>query len=136
MISDLRSCLARANTLESERKEFLQTLEIRSRDNSILPKLITEYNSNRSKYQTENGEFNSNAFESVYEKHMKLFDSDIKYIARTRDSQMTLEHEIDSINQKFVQEFKSLQNSSNEKRQQVLQYLETAYENFWKSLTT
>ena len=45
---------------------------------------------------------------------MKLFDSDIKYIARTRDSQMTLEHEIDSINQKFVQEFKSLQNSSNE----------------------
>lgn len=128
VISDLRSCLARANTLESERKEFLQTLEIRSRDNSILPKLITEYNSNRSKYQTENGEFNSNAFESVYEKHMKLFDSDIKYIARTRDSQMTLEHEIDSINQKFVQEFKSLQNSSNEKRQQVLQYLETAYE--------
>ena len=50
----------------------------------------------------------------VSTKHMKLFDSDIKYIARTRDSQMTLEHEIDSINQKFVQEFKSLQNSSNE----------------------
>ncbi|CAX45183.1 pH-response regulator protein, putative [Candida dubliniensis CD36] len=130
VISDLRNCLAKADILESERKEFLQNVELKGRDNNILPKLISEYNSNRSKYQTANGEFNLNAFENVYEKHMKLFDSDIRYIATTRNLQMTIEHEIDLINQNFVQEFKLLQNSSNDKRQKVLQYLETAYEKF------
>ena len=130
IINDLRDQLSQANTMEKERKGFIRNLEIKSRDNNILPKLVKDYNTHRSEVYTEQGDFKPNCFESVYESHLKLFDPDLKYILETKDLQVSLEQKINIINNQFIQEFNNVKTASQEKRQGTLQILENGYEKF------
>ncbi|RCK64118.1 pH-response regulator protein palA/RIM20 [Candida viswanathii] len=130
VINELRDCLSQATTIETERRDFIHNLEIKSRDNNILPKLVEEYNSHRADVYNDQGDFKPNCFEPVYERHLKLFDSDLKYVTETKDSQVNLEHKIDAINNKFIREFNNVKNASQEKRQTKLQILEDGYEKF------
>lgn len=130
VINELRAHLSQVSTVESERKDFIHNLEIKSRDNNILSKLVQEYNTHRSEVYSDQGDFKPNCFEPVYERHLKLFDSDLHYISETRDFQVNLEQKIDIANNKFIHEFNKVKNASQEKRQSKLQILEDGYEKF------
>ncbi|CAK9435701.1 uncharacterized protein LODBEIA_P04280 [Lodderomyces beijingensis] len=127
VITELRNCLSEWDELESERAKFVQNIEIKSKSNNILPKLIQTYKDNKDSLYDSHGDFQSNKFELVYESHLKLFDPDLSYIQTTKKTQQRLEQRIDAANSKFEQLYSSSVNATQQRRQRALQDLDTAY---------
>ncbi|EGW30966.1 uncharacterized protein SPAPADRAFT_142371 [Spathaspora passalidarum NRRL Y-27907] len=125
VISDLRKILFEIDNVRKKRTEFLEAIEIKSRDNNILPRLIDEYKTNYNLYESEN--LKELAFEPVYEQHIQMFAEDVKFVESSKELQIRLEQELDVLNNRFHQEANLHQSSSQSKRQEALQSLETAY---------
>lgn len=126
LISDLRNAIENLNQLETSGQDFLKSLEIKSRDNNILPKIIEEYKKNHQKVN-QSGQFDERFFEPVYENHMSMFNSDMKYIEILKSKQMLLEADVDRLNKMFIEQTKHIKSDSQNKRQLVLQNLESLY---------
>ncbi|EMG49564.1 pH-response regulator protein palA/RIM20 [Candida maltosa Xu316] len=135
IVIELRSCLSQGSAIETERQNFIQELEIKSRDNNILPKLIKEYNTHSIDAFNEDGDFQPQFFEPVYEKHIKIFNSDLQKLENSKEAQVKLEQEIGTINDRFRREFNHVRNASQEKRQSALQQLEHGFEKFLEIVT-
>ncbi|KAI5951930.1 RIM20 [Candida jiufengensis] len=127
IVTDLRDLLSQITSLRTNRQKFLQSIEIKSRDNNILPKLIDEYKRNKKQLYDDQGNFKPTKFELIYEDHIKLFNPELSYINTTKQDQQSLESQIDSTNKNFVQEYTTNINSTLRKRQDSLQNLDTAY---------
>ncbi|KAK6461419.1 BRO1-like domain-containing protein [Scheffersomyces coipomensis] len=127
IISDLRDALNQVIKMEEKRKEFLSGLEMKVRDHNILPLALEEYKANQDKMYDDNGNINPRAFEPVYERHLKIFNDDLKVLESSKKDQIKLENEIDTLNNRFISEFNSENNQSQTKRKEVLQTLETVY---------
>ena len=128
VVAELRTALNDWDSIESSRSQFLQDVEIKNRDNNILPKLIQEYKQRKEDALYDNqGQFHTNAFELVYESHLKMLDLDISYIQQTKLEQQQLESRIDTINTQFIQLYTSTVNSTQQKRQMAMQQLDSAY---------
>lgn len=130
IISDLRGAVNEVNKSEEKRKQFLHELEIKARDNNILPKVIEQFKSKQDQMYDENGVIQERIFETVYEQHLKLCQQDLEYVEQLKQHQVILEQEIETLNQRFISEYENTTNESQLKRQEVLQTLETVYSKY------
>ncbi|KAK6459186.1 BRO1-like domain-containing protein [Scheffersomyces xylosifermentans] len=135
IVSDLREAVNQASVLEQQRKQFLMDLEIKSREKNILPSVIEEFKAKQDKIYDENGNFLEREFESVYEKHILEFTRDMKFIESTKSKQESLEHDLDTLNNRFVSEYSDRSNESQSKRKDVLQTLETVYSKYLEAIS-
>ncbi|KAM9903753.1 hypothetical protein OXX69_007824 [Metschnikowia pulcherrima] len=124
---ELRDLLAETAKLETKRERFAASINLKSRNHSILSVVIDNYKKNPEKFLGENGNVDRVKFEPVYEKHIAFFDQDLAYLAQSKDQQIALEKKIDETNQKFSHVRAATLNKAQESRLQVLQKLEADY---------
>lgn len=130
IISDLRGALAEVADLENDRKIFSQGLEIKARDNNILPKLIDDYKQRRNEFYDNQGNFKELAFEPIYENHMRIYDNDLQYVESLKNRQIKLESQLDTLNKRFLEEYEISNNISQSNRRDALQALESVHSKY------
>jgi len=126
LLNDLRSCVNEYASLESSRKQFLQKVDIKSRNNDIMPSIMEEYKRNH-KVIFDNGKFDDRAFEPIYDAHIAMFNSDLKFVSSLESTQREIERELDELNRRFTREITRPNDDSQMKRQDVLQTMELSY---------
>ncbi|KAK6205540.1 BRO1-like domain-containing protein [Scheffersomyces amazonensis] len=127
IISDLRKALNEGSKIEENRREIIAGLEVKVRDNNILPLVLEEYKDNQDKIYDDNGNIKTRAFESLYDRNLQIFREDLKQLEASKNRQIAFENEIDMLNNRFVTEFRSGNDRSQTKRKEVLQTLENVY---------
>ncbi|KAI5957989.1 RIM20 [Candida theae] len=127
LVSELRRRIDDLQSLQSSRQKFSRQLDIKVKNDSILPKLVQEYKRNEKNIYDKDGHFNSAKFELVYEDHLKLLSSDLSFLDETRVRQTHFEQEIDNLNNEFIHEFNTTVTSTQRARQEALQTLDTAF---------
>ncbi|CAI5756897.1 unnamed protein product [Candida verbasci] len=128
-INYLRDLLSQITTLEEERKTFLNSLEIKSRDNNILPKLIEKYKANPKEINDLDAN-NISIFEEIYVNHLKSFNIDIDYLNKSKETQIELENNINLANNEFIKSYQATKDSTTIERENSLQTLEIAYNQY------
>jgi programmed cell death 6-interacting protein len=126
VLNDLRSCVNEYTSLERSRKQFLQKVDIKSRNNDIMPNIMEEYKRNH-RVIFDNGNLDDRAFEPIYDAHIAMFNSDLKFVSSLETTQRDLERELDMLNRRFVKEVTRPNDESQMKRQEVLQTMELTY---------
>lgn len=126
-ISHLRDLLAKLDKMVSDRDAIIDGVEIRSRGNSILGKVIEKYRQDKLAAYNENGSFNERMFEPVYEEQIRMFSSESYSVQEQRTLQQQLQQEITASFQDFKQQWKNRTSESQAHRQQVLQHFESVY---------
>lgn len=116
----LRQAVNDATDLTKKRKNFLHRLEIKARDNNILPKIIEEYKKNKST------EINTQSMEAVYRKHMAIFNEDVRHFDDLKQLQIHIEGRIDKLNNEFVR-LRDTTVSTKSQRQAMLETLEITF---------
>lgn len=129
-IVDLRELVSQSDELFGKRREFLSRLEIKVRNNNILPIILDKYKQNKEYYHNDEGKIESRFFEPVYEQHLNVFQDEIKFVEAEKQKQIDLENKIGHLNNDFVLKHSQVHNESQNKRQQALQSLEQAYTTF------
>lgn len=144
VVNDIREALNETYEMEILRKSFLKSLENKSKDNNILPKVIGGYKSNPNKYLHD---LNESSFEPLFQTHMKLFNEDLEFVELLKNKQKVLENKIDELNQRFIKLYEgegdgddtsndSAQNHKpNSDRQNSLQVLEDIYSQYLQLIT-
>lgn len=127
LVTDLRAHVDRLQSLELDRQKFLRQLEIKIKNDSVLPKLVNEFKRKGKEMYDDHGNFMSAKFELVYEDHLKSFAPDLSFFDETKANQAELEQQIDDINNKFIQEYKSTVTLTQRNRQDALQTLDTTF---------
>lgn len=130
IIGDLRTVLEEVGNLENDRKVFMKELEIKARDNNILPKLIEDYKRRPHEFYDEEGNFIERGFESTYEYHIRIYDQELKYVESLKRKQGLIESQLDTLNGRFLEEYEKTSTFSLSKRQEALQALETAHSKY------
>lgn len=134
IINDIREALNDTQVMETERKQFLKTLENKSKDNNILPKLIGEY-----KVRSQDADFinnlNESSFESAFSQHIKIFNEDIEFVERLKAKQIVLEKKIDQLNELFLEHYKPETDAPTADRRNCLQILEDIYSRYLLVIT-
>lgn len=132
IVSDMREAINETNELEQSRKQFLHRLEMKSKDNNILPKLIEEYKTR----QNEISEINEASFEMVYSQHMKMFNEDLVFVEELKNKQIILENKINELNNTFNEKFPNDKgDGSQSERKETLQFLEDVYSQYLQLIT-
>jgi programmed cell death 6-interacting protein len=126
VVLQLKETLTEKKKLEINRDTFLETVEIKSAQYNILPKIISEYKSIMANFKDL--EINTDTFAPVFERHIKNFDKDIEFIEKEKDKQRKLEDKIDKLNTQFSH----LNNSQgvNTEREKALKQLDGAYSQY------
>lgn len=127
IIIKLRELINEVSRIETQRKQFLTRLEIKARNNNILPSIIDSFKKKQRKLYEENATIDERSFEDVYERHITMFNSDLRFLEDLKHAQIALEGNIDHLNQEFESEYQHTNNESQYKRQEVLQTLENVY---------
>ncbi|CCH41026.1 pH-response regulator protein [Wickerhamomyces ciferrii] len=124
LVLNIREALNRAHRLETDRENFIETVEIKSLHYNILPKIISEYKSIQSNVNDLKIEIKT--FEPVFEKHIKNFNSDIDWIEEQKLKQREIENKIDEFNNQFIR-YRSTNQSTNNSREESLKFLDTVF---------
>lgn len=127
IIIKLRELINEVSRIENQRKQFLTRIEIKARNNNILPSIIDSFKKKQRKLYEENAAIDERSFEDVYAKHITMFNSDLTFLEDLKHAQIALEGNIDDLNQEFESEYQHTNNESQYKRQEVLQTLENVY---------
>lgn len=127
LISELRDLLKEVDNLEKSRQRHLLSIEIKSRDHSILPAILSEFKKNPSSFQNSEGTIEPSKFEVIYEKHLRSYSADFEFVERSKQQQVALEKKIDQTNAEFAQARNISFDSSQRKRLEMLQSFEEAY---------
>lgn len=127
IIIKLRELINEVSRIENQRKQFLTRIEIKARNNNILPSIIDSFKKKQRKLYEENAAIDERSFEDVYEKHITMFNTDLRFLEDLKHAQIALEGNIDDLNQEFESEYQHTNNESQYKRQEVLQTLENVY---------
>ncbi|CUM45321.1 pH-response regulator protein palA/RIM20 [Debaryomyces fabryi] len=127
IIMQLRDLINEVGRIENQRKQFLTRIEIKARNNNILPSIIDSFKKKQYKLYEEGSVIDERSFEDVYERHITMFNSDLRFLEDLKHAQIALEGSIDDLNQKFESEYQQTNNESQYKRQEVLQTLENVY---------
>lgn len=127
---DLREKLLQLEKLVASREKFSSGVEIRSRNQTILPVVIDHFKRNPAKFREPDGTINASKFEALFERHLRYFSNDVAYVELLKQKQSKLE---DSIHTAFL-EFKDASaagfDESQRKRHIALQGFELAYSQF------
>lgn len=127
LVAELRDLLREADSLEKSRHRFLSSINIKARDHSILPAILNEFKKNPEQYQDSKGNIDTTKLEAVYERHIKFFSTDLKFLENLKEQQIELEKKIHEANAGFSQARTVDYDKSQRKRLEVLQSFEEAY---------
>lgn len=127
LLCELRNALNDAETLKNERSRRLKDIEVKTKNNSILPSVVNEYKTSKSRIIAPDGSIDEDTFTPVYDKHITMFDPDLKFVNFLKEKQENLEEKINSLNTKFVTEIEMKYNLSRGEHLEILQTLESAY---------
>lgn len=130
IITDLRNAVNQVSVLEEQRKRFLLQVELKAREHNILPSVIEEFKLKQNEMYDENGNVNERSFEVVYDKHIKLFSKEMKFMESTKSTQISLENDIDTLNSRFISDYNTRSSDSQVKRKEALQLLEAVYSKY------
>lgn len=125
-ILSIRDALNRAHKLEVERNNFIETVEVKSLQYNILPKIVSEYKSIQSNFNDL--KVDSNTFEPVFQKHIQNFSKDIDWIEKQKTEQREVEDKIEELNKQFMR-LKTSQGVSSS-REEALKTLDLVYTEF------
>ncbi|CAH2354061.1 pH-response regulator protein palA/RIM20 [[Candida] railenensis] len=130
IIVDLRKSVNEITNLIEIRKQFISSIEIKSRDNNILQKIISDY---KTQHQRGGGGFDkidSYTFEPTFNAHIAMFNEDLSFIDKTKTQQQALESEIEKLNSIFIEVVGSSRDTTQSQRQIALQTLESTYASY------
>lgn len=127
LVNHLKELISEANRIEINRQKFVAGVNGKSRNNSILPLVLSEFKRNPVQYQFPNGSIDPVKFESIYEKHLQNFTDDIIYIENLKQAQARLEQQIEDSNARFNRSKEILNNAAQQERLKALKYFENAY---------
>lgn len=130
IIVDLRKSVNEITNLIEIRKQFTSSIEIKSRDNNILKKIIGEY---KTQHQRSGGGFDkidSYTFEPTFNAHIAMFNEDLSFIDKTKTQQQALESEIEKLNSIFIEVVGTSRDATQSQRQIALQTLESTYASY------
>lgn len=127
LVNHLKELISEANRMESNRQKFIASLNGKSRNNSVLPLVLSEYKRNPAQFQFPNGSIDPVKFEPIYEKHLQKFIEDIVYVEKLKQSQTQLEQQIEESNARFGRSKEILNNAAQQERLKALKYFENAY---------
>lgn len=131
IVNDLRNLVNEAISLKDQRNEFLDGLEIKCKDNNILPEVVQEFKLLQNEIYDEMGNIKELLFEEVYESHISaLFNKDLIYLRAAEPNQTSIQNQLDLLNNRFIQEYQNIENESQRKRQEALQELEVVYSKY------
>lgn len=135
LVNELRYLLAEVEKLEKSRHRFLSSIEIKSRDHSILPAILNEFKKSPNAFQDADGIIDPAKFEVVYEKHIKFYRSDLQFLDQLRNQQVALEKKIYATNLDFSQARTIDYDKSQRNRLEILQSFQEAYVQFLELIT-
>ncbi|OBA20365.1 BRO1-domain-containing protein [Metschnikowia bicuspidata var. bicuspidata NRRL YB-4993] len=124
---ELRDLLAQVSALETKRERFQSSIDLKSRNHSILSVVVDAFKRNPDKFQKPDGSVDRAKFEPVYEKHISFFNSDLAYLAQLKELQVALEGKIDDTKLRFDHFKAASLSKAQEARLKVLQTLENDY---------
>lgn len=129
-IDELRRLVSKSDDLRKAREQLLESVEIRGRDNNILPKLIGYYKGDKAGVYNVDGSFNERVFEPIYEEHVRMFNPDLHLVQELKAEQQQLEQDIAVAQTAFEKQWQSREDETQAKRKNVLQHFETVYSNY------
>uniref|UniRef100_A0A093W407 pH-response regulator protein palA/RIM20 n=1 Tax=Talaromyces marneffei PM1 TaxID=1077442 RepID=A0A093W407_TALMA len=121
--SRLRSCLNEVSRLENRRKRRVQVLKEKARADDINPALLKE--TARLEREFPMQPIEASQFETLFEDHLHLYDSDIDMVAQERAEQEQLETQVREANNNFNRARRG--DTSSKEREKALQELENGY---------
>ena len=121
VLLQLREAVNEASELTKRRKNFLHRLEVKARDNNILPRIIEEYKKNKSQ------QVDTQSMEMLYRKHLQIFNDDSNHFEDLKQQQIQIESKIDKFNNEFVSKLQLVEANPKSPRQEMLETLETTY---------
>lgn len=127
LVNHLKEQISEANKMEINRQKFIGGVNGKSRNNSVLPLVLSEYKRNPTQYQFPNGSIDPSKFEPIYEKHLLNFAEDIVYVEKLKQAQTQLEQQIDESNARFGRSKEILNNAAQQERLKALKFFESAY---------
>ncbi|ODV77446.1 BRO1-domain-containing protein [Suhomyces tanzawaensis NRRL Y-17324] len=130
IISDIRAAVNEARNLEDSRKDLLRNVELKTKDNPILPKVIEDYKVNKTRIYQNEGVIREREFEGVFELHLGIYNKELMELEALKNKQISLESEIDMLNKRFISEFNIRVSESQQARGESLQVLESVYSKY------
>lgn len=128
VVSEMRSTVNEATNLRDARTKFLYDVDLRAKDNKILPEVVLAFRARSSEVFTSSGEVNQGLFEPVYEAHIaKCFAGDLSWLQQLREEQVKIQDMLVALHARFRDNYERVKSESQQKRQEVLQQLEQAY---------
>ncbi|KAJ5144087.1 uncharacterized protein N7515_002874 [Penicillium bovifimosum] len=119
----LRGCLSEVTRMENRRKRRIQSLKDKARADDIHPALLRE--TARLERDFPMQPIRASQFEDLFEKHLKLYDSDSEMLAQERREQEHLSNQVREANRAFTGSHKG--DASTKEREAALQDLENGY---------
>ncbi|OXV09127.1 hypothetical protein Egran_03110 [Elaphomyces granulatus] len=121
--SRLRSCLNEVSRLENRRKRKIQTLKDKAQSDDINPALLKETARLEREYPMQPIE--ASQFESLFEDHLRLYDTDLETLTQERSDQNEIMAQVREANRIFIKVRQG--DSSTKEREEALQDLENGY---------
>lgn len=127
LVNELKVLLTEANKLDAARQKFTSSVDGKSRTNSVLSLVLSEYKKSPSRFSFPNGSIDAAKFEPIYEKQIQRYLEDKAYVESLKIKQQQLESQIDQSNVKFVRSREALNSAAHQERLRALQFFESAY---------
>lgn len=127
LVAELRDLLTSVEKLEKGRQRFLSGIEIKARDHNVLPAILNEFKKKPANFQDANGNVEPVKFEPIYERHIKFYANDLRYLEQLKEEQMGLERKILACNREFSHARTLEFDKSQSRRLERLRSFEEAY---------
>lgn len=98
IVNELKELMNKIRLMKLERTNFIENIEMKSMQNNILPKIISEYKLiqlNTDENNSNGNSLDSTKFEQVYAQHLKVFDKDIEWINKQKQLQKDIENKLE-----------------------------------------
>ncbi|OUM52543.1 hypothetical protein BVG19_g1743 [[Candida] boidinii] len=137
VVQEIKTVIQECKKMEEVRKTYIQNVESKARNFSILSKIITEYNKLKQEFGTNKIRITDLIFEPVLHASIKELDSDVAFVRAEVEKQQEICDHLASLNSLFLK----LQESEEQKyklisqrRQKVLQKLEEVYKDYIETI--
>lgn len=137
VVQEIKNVIQDCKKMEEARKTYIQNVESKARNFSILSKIINEYN----RLEKESGDNKTHitdlTFEPVFHASIKEFDTNIAFVRAEAEKQQEICDHLASLNKLFLKYLESEEQKNkliSQRRQKALQELEEAYKDYIETI--
>lgn len=127
LMRKLKDLLREGDELIESRKRFLASVEQKSRGRSALSLILKEFQLDPGRFSFADGQLNPALFEPIFERQVAQFNTEVKRLEQSKESQLKIEGMIDETNAMFKDGVLNSTNQVLRARQRALQDLENVY---------